>query len=59
MNEKDNIINLTDRIKPQEKVDDNFNVRAKNHTNPIMKKLLVINIRDNVKNKFKISDLFD
>ncbi|MGN0015253.1 MAG: hypothetical protein ACI37T_07550 [Candidatus Gastranaerophilaceae bacterium] len=55
---EDNIIDIKPLINPQQKVDESFVMRTKYHSNPIFKKFLVINTKNNTR-KFTISDLFD
>jgi len=55
---KENIIDITPYIKPQEQVDTVPKAGAKHHSNPIMKKQFVISVKNNV-HKFSVADLFD
>lgn len=55
---ENNIIDIKPLLNPQPKVDESFKMRTKYHSNPIFKKFLVINTKNNTR-KFTISDLFD
>ncbi|MCR5260594.1 MAG: hypothetical protein K6C94_02030 [Candidatus Gastranaerophilales bacterium] len=50
------ITDITKYIKPSKTVD--VKPHAKNHTNPIFKKQMIISIKNNV-HKFSVDDLFD
>lgn len=58
MEKETNIIDITQHIKPSEKVDSKFDMRAKTQSNPIFKKNLVISVKNNI-HKFSVADLFD
>lgn len=53
-----NIIDIKHLINPQSNVDESIEMRAKYHSNPIFKKLFVVNTKNNT-HRFKISDLFE
>lgn len=55
---KNNVVDVTPFIKPQEQVDTVQNPNAKHHSNPIMKKQFVISVKNSV-HKFSVADLFD
>jgi hypothetical protein len=58
MEEKSNIINFVKPTEPTDKVDTKFVASKKYHSNPIFKKMFVINVK-NDEHKFSVRDLFE
>ena len=60
--DENNIIDIKNILQKEERQQREENISSKksykNHTNPIFKKNLLINVREN-SSKFKVSDLFN
>jgi hypothetical protein len=59
MDKKDKVIDITEKVRSADKVADNQSLPVSKHvTNPIMKKQLIVSVKNNV-HKFSVADLFD
>ena len=58
MDTENKITDLLQYIKPSEKTDEKTAERFKHHSNPILKKQLIISVKNNIR-KFSVDDLFD